>query len=73
MGEGVEVFYRLQLQTRGLNGQVLAEGPVEEGGRRYCINSAALRSVRYEELQAQGYGAYRELRNQAATTEGAKR
>jgi hypothetical protein len=47
--------------------------PVEEGGRRCCISSAALRCVPYEDLQAEGYGAYRKLLNQAATTEGAKR
>jgi peptide methionine sulfoxide reductase MsrB len=42
-------------------------------GRRYCINWAALRFVACEDLLAEGYGAYRELLNQAATTEGAKR
>ena len=37
------------------------------------INSAALPFVPYEGLQAEGYGACRSLRNQAATSEGAKR
>ena len=37
------------------------------------INSAALRFVPYEDLQAEGYEAYRNLCDQAATSEGAKR
>jgi hypothetical protein len=37
------------------------------------INSAALPFVLYEDLQAEVLGACRNLRNQAATSEGAKR
>ena len=33
----------------------------EEGGLRYCINSAALRFVPYDELEAEGYGRYKKL------------
>jgi hypothetical protein len=36
------------------------------------ITSAALRFVLYEDLQAEVYGACRNHRNQAATSEGAK-
>lgn len=42
-------------------GHVFEDGPKDKGGMRYCINSASMRFIPVAELEAQGYGQYREL------------
>ena len=39
-------------------GHVFPDGPGDRGGLRYCINSASLRFIHRDDMEAQGYGAY---------------
>ena len=39
-------------------GHVFDDGPEDRGGLRYCINSASLRFIHRDDMEAEGYGAY---------------
>lgn len=42
-------------------GHVFDDGPIDQGGMRYCMNSAAMRFIPKDKLKEEGYGQYLSL------------